>query len=105
MLSWIAILLATLALTSLCVASDGGDTPELEAATVSAAAVSDVQTFAFESPARSPEFLASLGLTPPPASTLQQACCKICSRGKACGNTCISRDKTCHVGPGCACDG
>jgi hypothetical protein len=34
-----------------------------------------------------------------------QSCCKVCSVGKACGNTCISRDKNCHVGPGCACDG
>jgi hypothetical protein len=33
------------------------------------------------------------------------ACCKICTVGKACGDTCISRDKECHVGPGCACDG
>jgi hypothetical protein len=33
------------------------------------------------------------------------ACCKVCSVGKACGNTCISRQKTCHVGQGCACDG
>jgi hypothetical protein len=33
------------------------------------------------------------------------ACCKICTVGKACGNTCISRDKICHVGQGCACDG
>jgi hypothetical protein len=33
------------------------------------------------------------------------ACCKVCSVGKACGNSCISRDKTCHVGQGCACDG
>jgi len=32
-------------------------------------------------------------------------CCKICSAGKACGNTCISRDDVCRVGPGCACDG
>jgi len=32
------------------------------------------------------------------------SCCKVCSVGKACGNTCISRVKTCHVGPGCACD-
>jgi hypothetical protein len=32
-------------------------------------------------------------------------CCRICHKGKACGNTCISRDKICHVGPGCACDG
>jgi hypothetical protein len=32
-------------------------------------------------------------------------CCKICTKGKACGNTCISRSYTCHVGPGCACNG
>jgi hypothetical protein len=32
-------------------------------------------------------------------------CCKICHKGKACGDTCISRDDTCHVGQGCACDG
>lgn len=31
-------------------------------------------------------------------------CCKICSRGQACGNSCISRAYTCHQGPGCACD-
>jgi len=30
------------------------------------------------------------------------SCCRVCSVGKACGNTCISRDKACHVGPGCA---
>lgn len=32
-------------------------------------------------------------------------CCKICTTGCACGNTCISCSKTCHVGAGCACDG
>lgn len=32
-----------------------------------------------------------------------QGCCKTCRKGKACGDTCISRDKQCHVGPGCAC--
>jgi hypothetical protein len=32
-------------------------------------------------------------------------CCKICTKGKACGDTCIAQDKQCHVGPGCACDG
>lgn len=31
-------------------------------------------------------------------------CCRICRRGKACGNSCIARDKVCHKGPGCACD-
>ena len=38
-------------------------------------------------------------------SEAAQACCKICSKGKACGNSCISRDKQCHQPPGCACDG
>ncbi|APZ54505.1 hypothetical protein Ga0080574_TMP4171 [Salipiger abyssi] len=33
------------------------------------------------------------------------ACCKTCRKGKACGDSCISRDKTCRKGPGCACDG
>jgi hypothetical protein len=31
-------------------------------------------------------------------------CCKICSKGKACGNSCISRRYTCHKGRGCACN-
>jgi hypothetical protein len=33
------------------------------------------------------------------------ACCKTCSKGKACGNSCIARNKTCHRPRGCACDG
>ena len=32
-------------------------------------------------------------------------CCKICKKGKACGNSCISRAKNCKKGKGCACDG
>jgi hypothetical protein len=36
---------------------------------------------------------------------LYQYCCKTCSAGKACGDSCISRDKQCRVGAGCACDG
>lgn len=32
-------------------------------------------------------------------------CCKICTVGKACGDTCISRSYTCTKGAGCACDG
>lgn len=35
----------------------------------------------------------------------QGGCCKICKAGKACGNTCIARDKRCTAGAGCACDG
>ena len=46
------------------------------------------------SPCASPAYAAETG-----------ACCKTCKKGKACGDSCISRDKECHVGRGCACDG
>ena len=42
---------------------------------------------------------------PPPPAPTPRTCCKICTVGKACGDTCISRSYTCHVGPGCACNG
>jgi hypothetical protein len=42
---------------------------------------------------------------PSTATTNTFACCKICTVGKACGNTCISKNDICHIGPGCACDG
>lgn len=32
-------------------------------------------------------------------------CCKVCSNGKACGDSCIARWKACHKGKGCACNG
>jgi hypothetical protein len=32
-------------------------------------------------------------------------CCKVCSKGKACGDSCIARSRACHKPPGCACDG
>ncbi|QEX16838.1 hypothetical protein FRZ44_21330 [Hypericibacter terrae] len=41
--------------------------------------------------------------TPIPQDATQQ-CRKVCTTGKACGNSCISRSKTCHKAPGCACD-
>ena len=31
-------------------------------------------------------------------------CCKVCHKGKACGDTCIPRDRQCHKPPGCACN-
>jgi hypothetical protein len=31
-------------------------------------------------------------------------CCKVCDKGYACGNSCISRAKQCHKGRGCACN-
>ena len=39
------------------------------------------------------------------ATIWNAACCKTCRKGKACGNSCISRSKTCRKSPGCACDG
>ena len=36
---------------------------------------------------------------------VQNRCCRVCKKGKACGNSCIARSKTCHQLSGCACDG
>jgi hypothetical protein len=33
----------------------------------------------------------------------EKQCCKVCSKGKPCGDTCIEKDDVCHVPPGCAC--
>ena len=33
---------------------------------------------------------------------VQQTCCKKCTKGQPCGNSCIARNKVCHVGPGTA---
>jgi hypothetical protein len=35
----------------------------------------------------------------------RRECCKICRKGKACGDACFARDRECHLPPGCACDG
>ena len=32
------------------------------------------------------------------------ACCKICNKGKACGNSCIKKTYNCSKPKGCACD-
>ena len=48
-----------------------------------------------------PPNVAPAGVKPPAPRT----CCKICTRGKACGNSCISRRYTCRKPPGCACNG
>lgn len=32
-------------------------------------------------------------------------CCRVCKRGKACGDSCIAKNLTCHKGRGCACNG
>ncbi|HOX59171.1 MAG TPA: thermonuclease family protein [Verrucomicrobiota bacterium] len=35
----------------------------------------------------------------------ERYCCKVCTVGCACGNSCISCSKTCRKGQGCACNG
>lgn len=39
------------------------------------------------------------------SAEVAQACCKRCSKGCPCGNSCISCSKTCRQPPGCACRG
>ena len=39
-----------------------------------------------------------------PPAPVSSSCCKYCRKGYACGNSCIARNKTCRVGPGCACN-
>ena len=41
----------------------------------------------------------------PQATEYAAECCKVCRKGKACGNSCIARGKQCHQPAGCACDG
>lgn len=49
--------------------------------------------------------LSTLGAASPLCGTAYaQSCCKTCKAGKACGDSCISRDKACHKGKGCACN-
>lgn len=61
-----------------------------------------------EEPSQIELLRAPLGrLDPPPAAAPAptRTCCKICRTGKACGNSCISRSKTCRKKAGCACNG
>ena len=62
----------------------------------------------------SPTFFDTLRRQPPrPASALPApkasppsatpSCCRYCSKGKPCGNSCIAVNRTCHQPPGCAC--
>ncbi len=44
-------------------------------------------------------------VTPPKPASRPRACCRTCRKGKACGDSCIARNKTCRKGPGCACNG
>lgn len=49
--------------------------------------------------ASSPAFFACSEATGP------DGCCKVCTQGKACGDSCIADNLTCNAGSGCACNG
>jgi uncharacterized protein YraI len=62
-------------------------------------------------PAVAPTSTASPVSTPKPIPTIapvppaSRSCCKMCGpSSKACGDSCISLNKVCRKGPGCACD-
>lgn len=38
------------------------------------------------------------------ATVVADKCCKRCRKGKACGDSCISSQRTCTKGQGCACN-
>ena len=37
-------------------------------------------------------------------ATGKRQCCKVCRKGKACGDSCIAASRNCRRGAGCACD-
>ena len=62
-----------------------------------------LQDLASTLPGASPLPWSSLKFSP--LQKIDADCCKVCRKGKACGNSCISKTKTCTKAPGCACDG
>jgi beta-lactamase superfamily II metal-dependent hydrolase len=55
--------------------------------------------------ARAPPAASRAPAAAAPRDSAPAACCRVCRTGKACGNSCIARSRTCHQPPGCACDG
>ena len=42
---------------------------------------------------------------PSAAAASGETCCRVCNKGKACGDSCIAQTSTCSKPTGCACDG
>ena len=53
---------------------------------------------------RLPEIASDKEPAPATVQPEARACCKVCRKGEACGNSCIRRSYTCRKPPGCACD-
>ncbi len=48
---------------------------------------------------------AAISTTHSAAAYAVTQCCKLCKKGKACGDTCIAKNKKCSKPRGCACNG
>lgn len=89
------VLVALMLLLGASSLPSAGDTPSFDAPTPSA----------LESMQRLDADPTSNLLKPGTPQVMQQQCCKICTVGKACGDSCINRDYQCHQPRGCACNG
>lgn len=49
--------------------------------------------------------LLAAGLSSCESESTTGTCTRICTTGKACGDTCIASNLNCNVGPGNACNG
>ena len=93
---------------------DATDDDGQHPATAAPQATAPPPTAARPATARPPTAAPAVPVTTAAARTIQVttaapapralACCRTCSTGKACGDSCISRSLTCHKGPGCACN-
>ena len=45
------------------------------------------------------------GAAPLCGTAMALSCCKVCKKGKACGDSCIAETSRCSKPPGCACNG
>ena len=77
-------------------------TPVAASPTPPAATATPVAASPTPPPATATPVPANPTASPVPTSS---TCCKICTTGKACGDSCISKNDTCHKPPGCACNG
>jgi len=103
-LSVVATLAAGLCLAGL-VGPAGLSAPALADDGLSLAAQSPSLALTLSEAPRSDVSEAVLALNISQGEALSRTCCKICRRGKACGNSCINKAYTCHRPAGCACDG
>lgn len=92
----------------------GSSAPTLHAGPVAGGSVLDVGSIdscdisdLAAGTAHDPLFVGSPAVPPTESVSIcipASKCCKICRKGKACGDTCINRSYNCSKGRGCACN-